>query len=43
MIIGIDFDNTIACHDDSFRNLAQSEGFLPEGDENPKETSKEAS
>ena len=40
MIIGIDFDNTIVCHDDSFRNLAQSEGFLPESDENPKETLK---
>ena len=40
MIIGIDFDNTIACHEDSFRNLALSKGFLPEGDENPKETLK---
>lgn len=32
MIIGIDFDNTIACHDESFRNIAKEEGcHIPKG------------
>ncbi len=33
MIIGIDFDNTIACHEQSFRKIASQEGLsIPKGE-----------
>lgn len=41
MIIGIDFDNTIACHDESFRKIASEQGLtIPKG-EKPKQVVKD--
>ena len=41
MIIGIDFDNTIACHEQSFRKIASQEGLsIPKG-EKPKQVVKD--
>ena len=37
MIIGIDFDNTIACHDESFMKVALDEGFSIKDDKNAKQ------
>lgn len=31
MVVGIDFDNTIACYDKIFPKLAQAEALIPEG------------
>ncbi|MBC8349029.1 MAG: phosphotransferase [Verrucomicrobia bacterium] len=41
MIIGIDFDNTIACHDESFRKVALDEGLSIEKEEKPKQVVKD--
>jgi hypothetical protein len=41
MIIGIDFDNTIACHDESFRKIAMGQRLpIPEG-KKPKQVVKD--
>ena len=37
MIIGIDFDNTIACHDESFQKVALDEGFSIKDEKNAKQ------
>ena len=41
MIIGIDFDNTIACHDESFRKVALHEGLPIDNRKKPKQVVKE--
>ena len=42
MIIGIDFDNTIACHDESFRKIALDEGISIQEGESPKQKLKKS-
>ena len=41
MIIGIDFDNTIACHDQSFRKIALQEGLSIQKKKKPKQVVKD--
>ncbi|MBT3635890.1 MAG: phosphotransferase [Opitutae bacterium] len=41
MIIGIDFDNTIACHDESFRKVALNEGLSIDKGKKPKQVVKD--
>ena len=41
MIIGIDFDNTIACHDKSFRKVALNEGLSIDNGKKPKQVVKD--
>jgi len=41
MIIGIDFDNTIACHDRSFRKVALHEGLPIDNGKKPKQVVKD--
>jgi hypothetical protein len=41
MIIGIDFDNTIACHDKSFRKFASEQGLTIPNGEKPKQVVKD--
>jgi hypothetical protein len=41
MIIGIDFDNTIACHDDSFRKIAMEKRLSITNGKKPKQVVKD--
>jgi hypothetical protein len=41
MIIGIDFDNTIACHEESFRKVALNEGLSIDNGKEPKQVVKD--
>jgi len=41
MIIGIDFDNTIACHDESFRKIAVDQGLSILNGKKPKQVVKD--
>ena len=41
MIIGIDFDNTIACHDESFRKFAVDQGLSIPNGKKPKQVVKD--
>ena len=41
MIIGIDFDNTIACHDEPFRKIASEQGLTIPNGKKPKQVVKD--